>query len=143
MNQNYNRIRCFVENEIKTTNKICGISKTKYVVSYYKVCTTPLFGQSQVTSSWFQKREKFKIQTNNVSWLVPIQMPCSSKPCTHPAPLTKGGKPNRYPSLWEQDVAPPKKSIEVHKKNSSFQGLWVQCPSNPTWETFFWIKTCG
>jgi hypothetical protein len=27
---NYNKIPCFVENEIKTTNKICGISKKNY-----------------------------------------------------------------------------------------------------------------
>jgi hypothetical protein len=70
-------------------------------------------------------------------------MPCSSKPCTHPTPLTKSGKPNRYPSLWEQHVSPPKKSIEAHKKFSFAQCLWAQCPSNPTWETLFWIKTCG
>jgi hypothetical protein len=45
------------------------------------------FGQSQVTSSWFQIQQEFKIQTNNVPWSIPIQMPCSSKPCTHPTPL--------------------------------------------------------
>ncbi len=47
------------------------------------------FWASQVTSSLFQKQQEFKIQTNNVPWSILIQMPCSSKPCTHPTPLTK------------------------------------------------------
>ncbi len=55
------------------------------MVFYYKVPTAPLtlpktmclripfllpktllFGQSQVTSSWFQKQQEFRIHTNNV-----------------------------------------------------------------------------
>ncbi len=61
--------------KIKTINKICVISKIKFVVFYYKVPITPptlaktmclkipflllktfLFEQSWVTSSWFQKQ---------------------------------------------------------------------------------------
>ncbi len=57
----------------------------EYVVFYYKVhappfilpktmClripfllpSCPLFGQSQVTSSWFQKQQEFKIQISNI-----------------------------------------------------------------------------
>jgi hypothetical protein len=36
LNHNYSKIPCFVENEIKTTNKICSISKVEYVVFYTK-----------------------------------------------------------------------------------------------------------
>jgi hypothetical protein len=39
LNHNYSIIPT---NQIKTTNKICGISKTKFVIFYYKVPTTPL-----------------------------------------------------------------------------------------------------
>jgi hypothetical protein len=42
LNQNYNKIPCFVKNEIKTTNKIYGIFKTKSMVFYSKILTTPL-----------------------------------------------------------------------------------------------------
>ncbi len=42
MNKKYSRIPCFVEMKIKTTNKICGISKTESVVFYYKYLHLPL-----------------------------------------------------------------------------------------------------
>ncbi len=75
------------------------------MIFYYKVPTTPPnFSQNYVSKNspssqnypfWavpshitmIQKQQKFKIQTNNVPLLVPIQIPCSSKPCTHPTPL--------------------------------------------------------
>jgi hypothetical protein len=69
-------------------NKIFGIQKKIYGFllqspynSFYSsqnyVSKNPLlkilpFRQSQVTSSWFQKQQKFQIQTNNVPWLIPI-----------------------------------------------------------------------
>ncbi len=80
--------------------------KIEYVVFYYKVPTTLLTLPkivclkirflSQIFPLWanpshitmIQKQQKFKIQTNNVPWLIPIQMFYSSKPCTHPTPLT-------------------------------------------------------
>ncbi len=42
LNQNYSRIPYFVENEIKTANKIYGISKTESMVFYYKKPTALL-----------------------------------------------------------------------------------------------------
>jgi hypothetical protein len=41
LNQNYSRFPCFVKNEIKISNKIYGIFKTKSMVLYYKVPTAP------------------------------------------------------------------------------------------------------
>jgi hypothetical protein len=81
--------------------------KIKFVVFHYKILIDlPTFPQklcvfkSSLLPKTFpfwaipshitmvKKQQEFEIQTNNVPWLVPIQMPCSSKPCTHPTPLT-------------------------------------------------------
>jgi hypothetical protein len=88
----------------KTTKQIYDISKTKFVVFYYKIfIVPPTLSQNCVSKNspfWIvwdhitmiQKQQKLKIQTNNVPWSIPIQMPCSSKPCTHPTPLTTFNK---------------------------------------------------
>jgi hypothetical protein len=78
LNKNYN-IPCSIEMKSKQQDNICGISKTRSVVFYYKVLTTifllqncvskneiipkiPIFRQSQVTSSW----KPTKIQNSNL-----------------------------------------------------------------------------
>jgi hypothetical protein len=52
LNQNYSRIPCFVENEIKTTNKICNISKQNmwfFIIMYLKLFL--LFSQNNVSKN--------------------------------------------------------------------------------------------
>jgi len=70
----------FYSNKIQNNKKNCGISKTKSIVFYYKVPTTPpILPQNYVSknnpsSLWavpshitmIQKQQEFKIQTNNV-----------------------------------------------------------------------------
>jgi len=96
---------------IQITTKFHVLLKSKqqgkFVVFYYKILIGPptlpqklcVFKSSLLPKTFpfwaipshitmVQKQQKFEIQTNNVPWLVPIQMPCSSKPCTHPTPLT-------------------------------------------------------
>ncbi len=98
--QIYSKILCFIEIKFKIAKQIHGIWKMKFVIFYYKVpIAPPTLSQNCLCKNsplWvvpshitmIQKQKKFKIQTNNVPWSVPIQMPCSSKPFTHPTPLT-------------------------------------------------------
>jgi len=106
LNQNYNKIRGSIEMKSKQQNKICRITKTKFVVFYYKVPTTiftpqnymshneiffprtPIFGQSQATSSWFKTNKNLKFKPTMFHDQSLFQMPCSSKPCNHFTPLT-------------------------------------------------------
>jgi hypothetical protein len=77
---------------IQNNNLNLCCMKIKFVVFHYKVPVGPftlpktvcsrirlllflrssLFGQSQVTSSWFQNQQEFKIQNCNVPWAVPV-----------------------------------------------------------------------
>jgi hypothetical protein len=80
LNQNYGKISCSIEIKSNQQNKFCGISKIKSMVFNYKVPTfiltlqncvsknenlfpkTPIFGQSQVTSSWFKTNNNSKFK---------------------------------------------------------------------------------
>jgi len=97
----------FYWNKIQNNKINLWYIKTKFVIFYYKSTYSSSSSSQNYESKnafffpqnfpfWvvpshitmIQKQPKFKIQTNNVPWLVPIQMPCSFKPYTHPTPLT-------------------------------------------------------
>jgi hypothetical protein len=55
MNQNYNRIPCFVEKNPKTTIKICGISKQSLWFSIASTSSSSLFSLPNFESPYFPK----------------------------------------------------------------------------------------
>ncbi len=50
----------------------------------------PLFGQSQVTLSWFKTNKNSKFKTTMIHEQPMSKIPCSSKSCNHSTPLTMG-----------------------------------------------------
>jgi hypothetical protein len=83
MDQNYNKIPCFLKMKIKTTNKIHGISKQNmwfsttstyisfyssqnYVSKFYFIFLEPPFLGTPKSPHHDSKQQEFKIQTNKV-----------------------------------------------------------------------------
>jgi len=53
LNYNYSKIPCSVEMKSKQQNKICGITKTKFVVFYYKIFIDIFTPQNYVSNIEF------------------------------------------------------------------------------------------